>query len=402
MGACSRVRINGPGFGWSEGFAAELREQGYIEPSIRNQLGLAAHFSQWLEERKIALDELTQELIDQYLAWRRPRQRQLRSRRGLTPLLTYLGLTESVAPARPERSGWLRRYERHLVEERGLTDRVRAHYLTVAADLLAAHRPAELTRIDVSRFVRKLLGKPNCQARLSALRSVLRFFHVAGETAIPLASVVPSMTCWRQSSLPKGLEPAQVRAVLASADRRTAIGSRNYAVLLLMVRLGLRACEVAALTLDDLDWARGEIVVRGKGSVGRLPMPVDIGKAVVAWLRRRRRTAPTRSLFLRGRAPYRAATVSAIVTLAGRALRGAGVPTGGGHRLRHTAATMMLRRGASLTEIAQVLRHRHINTTAIYAKVDRDRLRALAQPWPATDDTVGLRALAQPWPGGAP
>ena len=402
MGASSRVRIDGQRSGWAAGFAAQLMEQGYTKLSIGSQLGLAAHLSQWLEARGIAIDELTPEVVDHYLAWRRRNRRRFRSRRGLTALLAYLGLTDVVAPPSPKLGEWLRRYERHLVEERGLSVGVRAQYMTVAADLLAAHRPAGLTRIDVSRFVRKLLRKPNCQARLSALRSVLRFFHVAGETAIPLASVVPSMTCWRQSSLPKVLEPAQVRAVLASPDRRTSIGSRDYAVLLLMLRLGLRACEVAALTLDDLDWARGEIVVRGKGSVGRLPMPVDIGEAVVAWLRRRRRTAPTRSLFLRGRAPYRAATVSAIVALAGRALRGAGVPTGGGHRLRHTAATMMLRRGASLTEIAQVLRHRHINTTAIYAKVDRGRLRALAQPWPATDDTVGLRALAQPWPGGAP
>jgi integrase len=231
---------------------------------------------------------------------------------------------------------------------------------------------------------------------------VLRFLHVDGETTIAFAAVVPSTTCWRLVSLPKALEPAEVRAVLASPDRRTVLGARDYAVLVLMLRLGLRACEVAALTLDDLDWAHGEIVVRGKGTTSRLPLPRDVGEALVAWLRRRRRTVPTRGVFLCSRAPYRAASASTIIGLAQRVLRDAGVPSGGGHRLRHTAATMMLRRGASMTEIAQVLRHRHIDTTAIYAKVDREELRTLAHPWPAdADDARELRTLAQSWPGGA-
>jgi site-specific recombinase XerD len=157
---------------------------------------------------------------------------------------------------------------------------------------------------------------------------------------------------------------------------------------------------VAALSLDDLDWARGEITVRGKGSTSRLPMPRDIGQALVSWLRRRRAVA-TRGVFLCSRAPYRAASATTVTSLAGRVLRDAGVPTGGGHRLRHTAATMLLRRGASMTEIAQVLRHRHIDTTAIYAKVDREGLRALAQPWPiAVDHRAALRSLARPWTWG--
>jgi len=144
----------------------------------------------------------------------------------------------------------------------------------------------------------------------------------------------------------------------------------------------------------------GEIAVRGKGNTSRLPLPRDVGEALVAWLRRRRRVVPTRGVFLCSRAPYRAAGAHTIIGLAGRVLRDAGI-TGGGHRLRHTAATMMLRRGASMTEIAQVLRHRHVDTTAIYAKVDHEGLRTLAQPWPAAaNDARGLHTLAQPWPGG--
>lgn len=181
------------------------------------------------------------------------------------------------------------------------------------------------------------------------------------------------------------------------------MGRRNYAVLLLMVRLGLRAGEVAAVTLDDLDWRAGVVLIRGKGkTVSRLPLPVDVGQAIVAYLRRRRREVDSRAAFLQLRAPHRPVTAGTVTALAGLALRRAGV-SGGAHRLRHTAATQMLSHGASLTEIAQVLRHRHIDTTAIYAKVDDRALQAVVRPWPAGGVAIGgttLAALAQPWPGG--
>jgi integrase len=166
--------------------------------------------------------------------------------------------------------------------------------------------------------------------------------------------------------------------------------------------LGLRACEVAALQLDDLDWKSGELVIRGKGRVlSRLPLPIDVGEAIVAYLRRGIRSKATRAVFVRSRAPYDAVGSGAIIAIAKAALRRAGIEHGGAHRLRHTAATQMLHRGASLTEIAQVLRHRHIDTTAIYAKVDRDALRLIAAPWPVEEfDADMLRALAPSWPGG--
>jgi site-specific recombinase XerD len=181
------------------------------------------------------------------------------------------------------------------------------------------------------------------------------------------------------------------------------VGCRDYAVLVLLGRLGLRACEVAGLQLDDVDWRTGEILIRGKGrALSRLPLPVDIGEAIVAYLRRATRSKITRAAFVRCRAPYNAVTSSAIIAIAQRALRAAGIATGGAHRLRHTAATQMLRRGASMTEVAQVLRHRHVDTTAIYAKVDRDSLRAIARIWPVDVVDLGcIRDLAQVWPGGA-
>lgn len=400
MKVSAHVRVSGPLAEHAAGFADELTTQGYTDLSLANQLRLMAHLSRWLVQRELSIAQLTPQLVDSYLALRRTTRTAWRSRRALTPLLGYLGLTAALAPPGRARNEVVERYERHLVE-RGLNAGVRSHYVAVAAELLEVCPPHELTGANVMQFARRILDRPWTNGRLSALRAVLRYLHVAGETPTGLAAVVPSTTCWRQASLPKALDLTEVRAVLASPDRRTVIGARDYAVLVLMLRLGLRACEVAALTLDDLDWTRGEISVRGKGRTSRLPLPRDVGEAVVAWLRRRRRV-PSRAVFLCSRAPYRAACASTIIGLAGRALRAAGVPTGGGHRLRHTAATMMLRRGASMTEIAQVLRHRHIDTTAIYAKVDHQGLRAIAQPWPtANAGDASLRALAQPWPGGA-
>jgi integrase len=276
--------------------------------------------------------------------------------------------------------------------------------LQVAEEFLRGRNASDLTSADVTHCVSAYAGKPlSLPGWLTALRSLLRFLLLAGDNASPLVHAVPSVPRWRQTSLPQHLEHSEIAVVLATCDRRTTIGRRDYAALLLMVRLGLRAGEVAALTLDDIDWELGEFVVHGKGrTTGRLPLPVDVGEALVAQLRRRRRETNSRAVFLQSRAPYRASTSATIGALATKALRAAGIMRGGAHRLRHTAATQMLRRGASLTEIAQVLRHRHIDTTAIYAKVDHVQLRKLAQPWP--DNVLGrdrLRALAQRWPRGA-
>jgi integrase/recombinase XerD len=318
------------------------------------------------------------------------------------PLLEHVGLMGILHDAAPKRSDVLERYRRHLRDERGLSATVRAAYEAVAEEFLEGRRPETVKAGDVLGYVQQHAGQPGLVSHLSALRSILRFLHATGIVAAELVLAVPSTACWRQASLPRALDPAQVRAVLGSCDRRTTTGRRDYAVILLMLRLGLRACEVAALTLDDIDWVAGEIVVKGKGSMSRLPLPVDVGEALVAWLRRRRRRVSTRAVFLTSRAPHSAASVTAIRGVAHYSLRRANVPSGGSHRLRHTAATLMLRRGASLTEIAQVLRHRHVDTTAIYAKVDRSMLGGLACPWPVgyDIDRAQLSTLAQPWPGG--
>jgi integrase len=216
-----------------------------------------------------------------------------------------------------------------------------------------------------------------------ALRSLLRYLHLAGLIESPLVWAVPSVADLRDRTLPRGLEPGAVKKLLATCDRRRLVGRRDFAILLLLSRLGLRAGEVAGLRLDDVDWRRGELLVRGKG--GRhdvLPLPVDVGEAVVSYLRRRPR-CKCRELFLRVTAPRQGLNRSTIGWVVRAACDRAGLARCGAHRLRHTAATEMLRQGASLGEIGQVLRHREQKTTAIYAKVDRTALGELVRPWPS-------------------
>ena len=214
------------------------------------------------------------------------------------------------------------------------------------------------------------------------LRSLLRYLHVAGLIELPLEWAVPGVADLRDRSLPRGLEPAVVKKLLASCDRRRTVGRRDYAILLLLARLGLRAGEVAAITLEDVDWRRGELLIHGKG--GRddlLPLPCDLGEALVSYLRRRPESY-SRTLFLKVLAPAGPVSGAVVCGVVHGACVRAGIPPLGPHRLRHTAATGMLRAGASLAEIGQVLRHRERKTTAIYARVDRRALRALARAWP--------------------
>jgi integrase/recombinase XerD len=397
MKAVHRIYVTGPLARYAEGFAASLVKQGYAELSLRNQLRLVAHFSQWLEAKRIGVPELTRKWVDRYLRVRRRTRTCWVSMRGLVPLLRHLGHAAIIDADRPHDSDLIARYRASLVE-RGLSPSIQHVYVVTAKAFLAGRMPSTLTSADVTRFVHQ--ARPCNAGLLSSLRAILRFLFQAGETSQQLVHAVPSMPTWKLASLPKALEPAQVRAVLSICDRRTVEGRRDHLVVLLMLRLGLRACEVAALSLDDIDWVEGEVRIRGKGTVGRLPLPADVGRAIVDYLRRSRPATALRALFLTVYAPIRAATSPTIISIAGRVLGRVGL-SGGGHRLRHTAATSMLRLGASLTEVAQVLRHRHLATTAIYAKVDRDALRDLAQPWPALSFTGGKarRLLALRWPG---
>lgn len=240
-----------------------------------------------------------------------------------------------------------------------------------------------------------------------SLRSFLRFAHATGRTSIGLWSAVPSPASWHRSSLPKAVPADHVERLLAAAGRAsvTVSGRRDYAILLLLARLGLRRGEVAALRLDDIDWRAGEVTVVGKGaSIERMPLPAQPGEAIAAWLCDGRPQCSTRAVFTTMRPPGRPLSPGAVAHVVRTWCRTARIPQIGAHRLRHTLATEMLRAGASLPEVGQVLRHRSPRSTAIYAKVDQIALRPLARPWPgtapeATDADEDTRRLARPWPG---
>jgi integrase/recombinase XerD len=320
------------------------------------------------------------------------------SPKALVLLLGYLrrlGVAPAAAePALTAAETLLERYRAYLTVERGLTratargyvDAVRP-FLEGRADTAGELELRGLRAADVLGFV--LAECPqrrpgSAKLIVTGLRSLLGFLHVEGLVTRPLAAAVPSVAGWRLAGLPRALEAEQVRRLLASCNRETAAGLRDYAILTLLVRLGLRRGEVAGLGLDDIDWRAGELVVRGKGSRSeRLPLPADVGEAVAAYLRRGRpRSVEGRPVFVRVKAPHRALSPSGVTQVVVGAARRAGLPPITAHRLRHTAATELLRAGAPLVEIGQLLRHRSQLTTAIYAKVDRVALRALALPWP--------------------
>jgi integrase/recombinase XerD len=288
----------------------------------------------------------------------------------------------------------LDRYRRYLASERRLDERTIVGYVGRVRPFLE-HRVVSgaldlrrLTPTELGAFVQEECSRRgsrgSAKVTVTALRSLLRFLHVEGAVDESLAGAVPSVASWRLAALPRALEPDQVGRLLACCDRRTTAGRRDFAILLLLVRLGLRRGEVATLALDDIDWPVGELTVRGKGDRHeRMPLPVDVGEALADYLAHGRPAGvPARSVFIRVVVPLGALSPGAVTHVVERAARRAGVDGVCAHRLRHTVATETLRRGAPLAEVGELLRHRHLATTAIYAKVDRERLRTLARPWP--------------------
>lgn len=395
----SRVRMSGPLKPYARGYATELSQQGYTRFSAGSQMRLAAHLSRWMESEDLDETALTPIAVETFMVARRAAGYvDHRSSRALGPLLGYLrelGAAPCVPPVvaiTPEEV-LLKRYRRYLTMERGLVASTVRYYIDMVRPFLAARVTDGVIDLehlgagDVTAFVLAecfRLSVPSAKLMVTALRSLLTFLHVDGVLEWSLTAAVPSVAGWRLAGLPRALEPDQVRRLLASCDRSTLAGSRDFAILTLLSRLGLRACEVAALELEDLDWRAGEILVRGKGDrQERLPLPTDVGDAVAAYLRHGppERVA-CRRVFVRVQAPLGPMTSSAVTQAVHAAGQRAGLGNIGAHRLRHTAATEMLRAGAPLTEIGQMLRHRRLHSTAIYAKTDRESLRILALPWP--------------------
>ena len=287
-------------------------------------------------------------------------------------------------------AGLLAEFRTWLGQERGLSAMTVRCYSKQAKYFLAAvGGPGAVSGLDagtVTAFMVEHSRDRNgwsAKAMVTSLRALLRFAHVTGRTAVPLAGAVPAVASWRLAALPRGLSQAEIGRLLAGCDRETAAGLRDYAVLSLLARLGLRGAEAAGLRLGDIDWRAGEIAVCGKGSrIERLPLPAPAGEALVAWLTDGRPRCESRAVFVTVRRPYRPLTPEAVRAIMGRACDRAGLQRRGAHRLRHALATEMLRAGASLPEVGQVLRHRSQLSTSLYAKVDQDALRPLARPWP--------------------
>lgn len=396
MSVASQVRIAGPLVEFRAGFEAELVAQGYSDLAAATQLRLLARLSDWLADNGVAPSGLDDEAIEVFFAARRRAGcGRWCSSAGPQPVLSYLRAAGAVpTPAPPVDTSpvgqLVEAYRGYLEHERGLMPRTVAAYVAVAGRFLAAHCGRDgrlglqsLVAADVTGFVVAECDKPGVRVGVvTALRCLLRYLFFEGLIATELVWAVPAAAGWSQP-LPRHVSPAQVQALLASCDRRGGVGRRDFALLTVFVRLGLRASEAATLRLDDLDWRNGEVTIRGKGDrVERLPLPGDVGEAIVAYLQGGRPDCGAREVFLRAAAPWRRLAQPSITDIVYRACERAGLAAFGPHRLRHTAATQMLRAGASLAEVAQVLRHHDPATTTTYAKVDRGALVALALPWP--------------------
>lgn len=384
-------------------FAEWLSDQRYAPPTGRKKLRLAGHLSRWMLERGHCLPDLDEALLEAFLVSAPYGGSEVPAAAGMgRQLLQWLRETGRLVPPDP---GPVRedpvacavnRYEAFLRDERGLRPNTITAYLSTVRLFLedcGTDRAAGLESLclnDIHGFLlRSCQHQSPATTRLkgAALRSFTGHLFQSGTITTDLTGGIVKVRTWRLSSLPKALDTCQVQAVLASCDRETAIGRRDYAILLMLAQLGLRACEVSALMLDDIDWSRAVVGVSGKG--GRrddLPLPHAVGDALVAYLRDGRPQAcSTRHLFVRRYAPLHGLGASTITVIVRQAFVRAGISRpgrGAAHLFRHALASTMLRNGASLEEIGQVLRHWSLDSTRIYAKVDLDALSPLAPAWP--------------------
>jgi site-specific recombinase XerD len=389
-------RKPGPLGPFVEGYRVWLLGRGYSASVVIRSLIALGHLGRWMEREALAVDQLTAAAVSAFLA-------EYRSSRGrlpnasVWPLLEYLRAEGAVPPEPRATASPLEQlvgeYREWLLDERGLSP-VTVHGSEQLARRFLAQRviPGDpcgvrgITAADVNDFLVRECARVSPASAgcfIYRLRSLLRYLAVRGVADPGLALAVPRVAHWRQATIPQFPTRPDIDRLLASCDRDNATGARDYAVLLLLARLGLRAVEVSRLQLDDFDWRAGELTVDGKGHRrDRLPLPGDVGEAMVAHLTHRGRRRGEPRVFLTVHAPIRPLEPSGVRTIVRSACRRASIEPVPAHRLRHALASDLLREGASMIDIGQVLRHNQLESTAIYAKVDLGRLRRVASPWP--------------------
>lgn len=384
-----------------EGYRVWLTRRGYTPGTVRNMLKDLGRVGLWLSAEGLESAQFDEERAAVFLATRRRAgRRRTPGLRAMVPMLTYLreaGVVPAQSPCLSPLGELLGQYRTWMVQERGLAAMTVLRYENTARRFLQEQatddtgrfEPAALAGTDINAFLLRECARVSAgsaKGRVAELRSVLRFLYLQGVTPLRLGTAVPPVGGWRFAGLPpRSMTAAEVQRLLDSVERGCDVGVRDFAILMLVARLGLRSIEIARLELRDVDWRAGELLVRGKGRrQDRLPLPVEVGEALVAYLACGRNPEGARHLFLTCRAPrgpIRAALVGDVVE---RTCRRAGLPHVGPHRLRHALAGELLRQGAGLLAIGQVLRHQDLATTALYAKVDLAALRQVAQPWPGT------------------
>lgn len=383
-------------------FADSLSQQGYSRKYVQRQVMLAAGFSHWLKQMGVLRRGITSGHPTRYLSYRHQRRRP---RKGdcaaLNHFIEFLRREKAIPAEKiPRRQvtpveKCVRAYEVYLFEERALAQATVINYGPFILEFLKERfgsGPVELSGLrakEIIRFVQRQAQRLHLKrAKLltTALRSFFQYARYRGQIRLDLATAVPCVANWSMPSIPRGIAPDQVRRLLSQIDRSTAVGRRDYAILLLLARLGLRSGEVTFLELDDIDWKAGCLSVHGKGGrQTQLPLPKEVGNAIVAYLRHGRPRSTSRRVFLTARAPVRGfLSQCAVGTIVRHAILRTGIeaPTTGAHQFRHGLATEMLRRGASLGQIGELLGHKSPETTKIYTKVDLKALHTLALPWP--------------------
>jgi integrase/recombinase XerD len=380
--------------------AQHFADAGYSRSYGRRQLQLAGEFSRWLQRHNVSMVDLKPDQVEKFLRYRalsrKPREGDVAACKAVYDLLRQKGiLAPRKMPEKAPAQVMADEFSLYLRQERQLASTTIVRYVGLIEEWLAdrfGDGQANLSLLSAAEIVGYIqrqtpsVARKTAKMMTTALRSFLQYARYRGYIYLDLAISIPPIAGWSRTAIPRSLPVEDVQQVLAHCNRQSGTGRRDYAILLLLARLGLRGGEVASLRLDDIDWQGGYLTVRGKGHQGdQLPLPLDVGKAIVDYLKRGRPRSTSRLVFLRSRAPVAGfKDQRSVGTVVRHALRRAGIdsPYKGAHQFRHTLASEMLRCGASLAEIGELLRHRHPQTTTIYAKVDLASLRTLALAWP--------------------